>query len=183
MVVLLPAMLMAGNVIINEVSTGHGTWLELKNTGSTPVNIGGWTISNSGGSDVLPDFTIQPAGYAVIAASRSQTADIYMEDGSIGSGLSTTGDMLVLADAKGRVVDQLNWGKALSSWANFSTGLWSQGPTMPTDGSLCRIPDALDRDLPNDFREITEATPGAENMYVGGLDTPSWGKIKALFSK
>ncbi len=182
MMVVLPASLLAGNVIINEVSVRGGGWVELKNTGSTPVNLKGWSISNSNGSDLIGDYTIQPGGYLVIATSRNVSADVYLEDGSVGSGLSSASDMLLLRNQKGQVVDQVNWGRARPSWKNYTSELWAQGPDLMKTGVISRIPDALDRDSPNDFREVAQGTPGSENMYTAGLDTPSWGKIKALFS-
>ncbi|MEO0146010.1 MAG: lamin tail domain-containing protein [candidate division WOR-3 bacterium] len=175
-------MLIAGDLIINEVSVNQGTWVELKNTGSSPVNLGGWQIMNSKGSDVLPDVTIQPGAYLVIAGSQAMKADVYMADGSIGSGLVVSGDMLALVNPDGEVSDLMNWGEPDPSWKNYMPSLWSRGPNMSSTGILARVPDATDRGTPRDFRPMTQATPGKENVYPEGLDVPSWGKIKALFS-
>jgi len=177
-----PAALVAGDIIINEVSVKDGGWVELKNTGSSPVNLKGWKIMNSGGSDLLPDVVVQPGAYLVIAGSRAVRADAYLADGSLGSGLIASGDMLALVNPEGEVVDMLNWGELNPNWKNYIPGLWGRGPSVSSTGILARIPDAADRDLARDFREMPQATPGDENTYPAGLDVPSWGKIKALFS-
>ncbi len=179
---ILPVALVAGDLIINEVSVNQGGWVEIKNTGSSPVNLKGWEIMNSGGSDALPDATIQPGGYLVIAASRAARADVYLSDGSIGSGLIASGDMLALVGPDGQFADMMNWGEVNLNWKNYTPGLWGRGPSMASTGILARIPDATDRGLARDFREMPQATPGEENTYPMGLDVPSWGKIKALFS-
>jgi hypothetical protein len=182
LMIMWPAAVLAGDLIINEVSVQNGGWVELKNTGSSPVSLQGWEIMNSGGSDALPDVVVQPGAYLVIAASRAARADVYLADGSIGSGLVSSGDMLALVDADGGVVDILNWGEVNLNWKNYIPGLWGRGPSMGSTGILARIPDAADRGLARDFREMPQATPGEENTYPMGLDVPSWGKIKALFS-
>ena len=182
LMIIWPAGVTAGDIIINEVSVKDGGWVELKNIGSLPVSLRGWQIMNSGGSDVLPDVVIRPGAYLVIAGSRTARADVYLADGSIGSGLITSGDMLALVNANGEVVDMVNWGELNPGWKNYIPGLWGRGPSMSSTGILARIPDAADRDLPRDFREMPQATPGDENTYPAGLDVPSWGKIKALFS-
>lgn len=180
--IILPATLVAGDLIINEVSVNQGGWIEIKNTGSSPENLKDWLIMNSGGSDVLPDVTVQAGGYLVIAGSRAARADVYLSDGSVGSGLISSGDMLALVNPDGQVVDVMNWGEANPSWKNYVPGLWGRGPAMASTGILARIPDGADRGLARDFREMPQATPGEENTYPMGLDVPSWGKIKALFS-
>ena len=182
LMIICPAIVVAGDLIINEVSVQNGGWVELKNTGSSPVSLRGWEIMNCGGSDALPDLVVQPGAYLVIAASRAARADVYLADGSIGSGLVSSGDMLALVDADGQVVDLLNWGEVNLNWKNYIPGLWGRGPSMSSTGILARIPDAADRGLARDFREMPQATPGEENTYPMGLDVPSWGKIKALFS-
>ncbi|MGC8894399.1 MAG: lamin tail domain-containing protein [candidate division WOR-3 bacterium] len=182
LMIICPAMLVAGNLIINEVSVNQGGWVELKNTSSSPINLGGWQIMNSGGSDILPDVVIQPGAYMLIAGSRAAKADVYLADGSLGSGLISSGDMLALVDPDGAVSDMMNWGEVNLSWKNYVPGLWGRGPNIGSTGILARIPDAVDRDLARDFREMPQATPGEENTYPMGLDVPSWGKIKALFS-
>ena len=182
LMIICPAIVVAGDLIINEVSVQNGGWVELKNTGSSPVSLQGWEIMNSGGSDALPDLVVQPGAYLVVAASRAARADFYLADGSIGSGLVSSGDMLALVDADGQVVDLLNWGEVNLNWKNYIPGLWGRGPNMSSTGILARIPDAADRGLARDFREMPQATPGEENTYPMGLDVPSWGKIKALFS-
>jgi len=104
LMIICPAIVVAGDLIINEVSVQNGGWVEIKNTGSSPVSLQGWEIMNSGGSDALPDLVVQPGAYLVIAASRAARADVYLADGSIGSGLVSSGDMLALVDADGQVL-------------------------------------------------------------------------------
>lgn len=72
-----------GSVIINEFLASNGTgladengdqedWIELRNTGATPVNLLGWALTNeadSPGKWVFPNRTIAAGGYLVVFAS------------------------------------------------------------------------------------------------------------------
>ena len=176
-------VLVLGAVIINEVNLFGHQWVELKNASSAPVNLEGWVIQNSRGADTLPSITIEPGGYALLSSSRGvQGADFYFPDGTVGSGLAASADMLVLLRPSGELEDAVNWGEADPSWPNYRPELWPKGARIGATGVIARIPDALDRDSPSDWLAVPEATPRSENSYPMGLDTPSWGKIKALFS-
>ncbi len=176
-------------ILINEVSRSDVVWIELHNTSSSAVDLTGWRIRNSSGEDPLSG-TIKPGGYLVICESRARLEARYhdikapifeVRDGTIGSGLKSNSDMVALIDRNGRIVDELNWGMPSSSWRFFNNSLWQPG-ILDQAPVLARIPNAYDRDLPEDFRGVATGTPGEMNQVYNGLGTVSWGKIKAIFA-
>ncbi|MGE5500273.1 MAG: lamin tail domain-containing protein, partial [Syntrophothermus sp.] len=112
------------SVVINEVmynpSSGASEFIELFNTSSTPVNIAGWQFLQKSGNyynlSPLP-YLIAPGDYFVLAAdssifnefiqlkgsSRCRTADISS------FGLLKNEDRIVIKDARGNVIDSLNY--------------------------------------------------------------------------
>jgi hypothetical protein len=133
-------------------------WVELFNDGSSAASIGGCTLSDGGGSAILPDAILAPGAYALVV-NPSFVADdgvdpppaqgtLIVRVGSLGqSGLSNEGEALVVRDPDGLVV---SWFAAVK----------------PKSGvSVVRLsPDALDED-PTSFAlcPAGTSTPGAPN--------------------
>lgn len=108
------------HVVVNEVLANPlgpeptEEWVELVNAGTTPVDLDGWTLSDIGGSTVLPSYVMAPGEFALIVRD-----DFVSDDGldvapppdtallrvpAIGShGLSNSGEPLTLADPAGQV--------------------------------------------------------------------------------
>jgi hypothetical protein len=83
------------NIVINEISSDNdplpvGDAVELYNTGTEPVNIGGWKQTDSGGTPTAftADVTIiPPGGYAVLKSTRGLSGEgdgvrLYLSDGT-----------------------------------------------------------------------------------------------------
>jgi len=182
------ANLWGQHLLINEVSRGEVKWVEIYNPTMHDVNLDGWKLRNSNGEDMLSGV-IQAHGYLVVCESRSeltqnfevQSQILELPDRRIGSGLNANADMLVLLDNRGRIVDFVNWGHPNPNWRFYFKDLWNPG-VIASGSVIGRLPNALDRDLPDDFRGLGMATPGAMNQTYAGLGTASWGKIKAIFA-
>jgi len=132
-------------VVINEVEldpagTDYGTeWVELLNPATSPVNIGGWTISPTAGATVtvtIPQGTIiQPEGYFVYTHHTQW--------------LDNSNECVVLRDASHSEVDKT---PVLSDNANDGNS-WS------------RYPNGVDTDTSSDWR-FQLSTKGASNGKV-----------------
>ncbi len=161
----------AGDVVINEVqydpvstSEAGAEWLELFNTTDHEINLTGWRIADNFGSDEIPDLTLLPGGYAVVAATGEGflanfpnfTGDIvFLFDGRIGNGLNNDGDCLVLQDGLGNNIDALSYG--------VDTTIMNPSCQTVAEGhSLERQPAGYDTDQASDFIDNPAPSPGQE---------------------
>jgi hypothetical protein len=185
-VLLLSFSLWGENLVINEISLGDNHWIEIYNPTSQVIDLSGWKIANRNGVDELSGV-VYPRSYYVVAEapdfSGGLPGHLYLvPDGEIGNGLSSSADMIALINPNGTVIDQVNWGTPSPSWPSYGVPLWNPGISVSPGAYLARIPNGVDRDLPQDFKNVFIPTPGQPNPLTTGLDTSSWGKIKALFS-
>ena len=87
-------------------------WVEIHNAGTAPIDLAGWTIGDNGAMDELPGVVVAPGARLTIGGSREAAdggADIVVEDGRIGNGLANTGDVVLLRDPRGRIVDEVDY--------------------------------------------------------------------------
>lgn len=157
-----------GGVVINEVEydprqSGTDTayeWFEIYNYNDDSIILSGWTIADGTSSDIIPDLTIGAHDFAIVAASTSfnenynpEGLNIVYLGGSIGNGLSNTGDRLILKNNQGEVVDQLSYGS--------DTSVWNPAiPDVAEGHSIERCPYGRDTDSPSDFIDQRSPTPG-----------------------
>ncbi|MEX2053273.1 MAG: lamin tail domain-containing protein [Candidatus Paceibacterota bacterium] len=104
-----------GKVVINEIAWAGTTaqaldeWIELYNTEKYDINLDGWTLKSG---DNSPNMTLE----GVVSAGKyyliertdddtitTQEADIATSFGA--GGLNNDGEMLILSDAKGKIMD------------------------------------------------------------------------------
>ena len=87
-------------------------WVEIHNAGTAPIDLAGWTIGDNGAMDELPGVVIAPGARLTIGGSAEAAdggVDIVVEDGRIGNGLANSGDVVLLRDPRGRVVDEVDY--------------------------------------------------------------------------
>jgi DNA/RNA endonuclease G (NUC1) len=97
-----------------------GEWFEVRNTGTDPVDLQGWTIASGGQpSHVVATSVVVPAGgYAVLGRGDDVTLNGGLTiDYNYFTGTSTTifldaTDYLLLRDAAGGLVDSVRWTNA-----------------------------------------------------------------------
>ncbi len=150
------AMACSGTVCLNEALPNpsgydnaawpNGEWMEIYNSGSSPVNVLNWKLVNkankilnftsssiigfeSGNSST---WTIQPGQYMVIARNGTSDSDFQMVN---------TFDYITMQDASGNFVDQASW--------NYS----SSGVSLEEDST----------NAANDWVQTNSTTPGAIN--------------------
>ena len=118
-----------GKVFINEATTDGIDFIELVNNGDTDVNIGGWTIVDSGDGKgnthitFLPNTIIPAGGYHVLTPDGKEGGVV--PDSTDGFGLSAK-DSLTLKTAAGENVDAVSWTEkplcegTATSWSRYS---------------------------------------------------------------
>jgi len=143
------------DITINEIMArpisdeSLNEWIEIYNTGSSGVDIANWKIGDNNDNDTLEGGkygkagTVIPAnGYAIITDDNTRVYDnfnvssnairIYVDDASIGNGLSNSGETLYLYDNNGNLVQQITFSEtsAGNSWVNIN-GNWQEGSATP----------------------------------------------------
>jgi len=166
---LLLAQLVQAGVVINQVlydpvgTESGGEAVELKNSGSSAVDISGWILAteSSDKDATIPDNTIlQPGAVFLIADegwddlkddSNWKSAD-YEEKITVGN--SDSGIALI---SGGSVVDAVGWGDE----ANIENNMYEDSPTLPVPAgkALLRTQDTDDNS--EDFVEaVADFQPG-----------------------
>ncbi|WP_168205274.1 lamin tail domain-containing protein [Bythopirellula goksoeyrii] len=153
LVVLLVPLQSRGSIVINEIhadpaadlsgdangdgvrSATHDEFIELLNTGLSSVDIGGWTLSDDDTSSVFsfPFATmIAPGEFVVLFGGGTPTGfgsiQVFTDDGSIGTGLSNSGDTVQLFDDSSTPV-------LIASYTYGSEGGDDQSLTRSPDGT------------------------------------------------
>lgn len=134
-------------------------WIELTNTGDSPVNLQGWSLMDDPGKldpFTFPDFTLEPGQYVVIYASGNlQTSG----DFHTPFRLSASGDRVLLFDSEGRAVETINL-PALDTNQVYmrvaDSGEWAIS-TMYTPGMA---------NTEENYRALTDTTPVSDSSLV-----------------
>ncbi|TSD10307.1 lamin tail domain-containing protein [Curtobacterium sp. KBS0715] len=154
-------------VRINEVESQDGTpgdWVELTNTGSTTVDLGGYLLRDSEDDHT---YTI-PAGTTVAAGGFT-----VLDEAAFGFGLGKA-DSVRLFDARGAVVDSTSWtAHASTTYGRNPDGTGDFAETAaPTKGAANRFAGVV----------TAEAWPGGpdetvlddEDTFTGDLSGLDW---------
>ena len=125
---LLTTVLLAQNrydVVIDEIMADptpqiglpNNEWIELRNTTSTPVNLQGWRIGDSGGqSGSMPDFILDPDSVVIICTGSAVAALSAFGDAiSVTNfpSLSNEGEQMFLVSPNGQIIHGISFS---SSW-------------------------------------------------------------------
>lgn len=109
-----------------QVSLPANEWIELKNTGSSPVNLQGWRIGDvNGQSGPMPDFVLEPGSFVIICTgSAVATMSTFGNTISVTSfpSLDNDGETLYLKSPTGQVIHAVDYS---SSW--YQTELKKDG--------------------------------------------------------
>jgi hypothetical protein len=165
----------APGVVINEIhfnpadKNAHEEFIELANAGAAPVDLSGWLFS-TGVKYVFPEGTlIEPGGYLVIAEDPAgftrRFGSAVQPLGPWEGRLANAGERLVLLDAAGELVDQVD----------YSVGFPWPTASAKTGRSLELINPALDNDLGGSWRAAGMSVSGpAERVYLIGPGDGAW---------
>ena len=155
-------------VVINELSAhqdsmlSQGDWIEFYNTSKDTVDLSGWKVVSNGNEFVFPDSSIiQPKGYLLLSTNPQEMVlsghDAQVLNISLGLGLSSKNEKLLLIDAVNYIVDSLSYDIEIDF------------PTLADSGNknIERVNPVLDN-----WKASVKSTPGAENALYEPLNTP-----------
>lgn len=157
-------------LVINEImydpETNNSEYVELYNLSSDPVNIGGWKFEDENGNInrlIETSFVIQPKEYFILIADSSTLINYNLSEyenknivGASSLGLVNTGELILLKDVRGNVIDSV-----------FYSNKWNNRNIASTKGkSLERISPNLNGNDPLNWSTSVNAlggTPGNQN--------------------
>ena len=92
-------------------------WIELTNLGAESCSLAGWRLTDGGGFDyVFPATNVAAGGFAVVAQNPAALLAKFGAAGALGpmrpdggSGLSKYGEKILLRDATGALVDEVEY--------------------------------------------------------------------------
>ena len=154
----IPSSINYGSIIINEVLAHQdietGDWIELHNTTDTPIDIGGWFLSDD--ETQLKKYQISsgttlPANGFVVFTQTNHFGDGANDSGNLeGFGLSEYGETIYLSSG---ALGELSGGYSISQAFGASLNGISMGRPQ-IDDTVNEI---------TDFIQLETPTPGAEN--------------------
>lgn len=155
-----------GGIVLNEVaydpppsgSESKYEWVELYNRGGGEVSLAGWRIADHRAETILPEATIPPGGFLIVAGEGF--AELFPDFSGarvtvvrIGNGLGNDGDLVRLLDADGVEVDAMSYG-------NDASAFDPPVPAVAAGHSLERVPAGVDTDTAADWVDQPSPSPG-----------------------
>ena len=157
-------------LIVNEImydpESNSSEYVEFYNLSSDSINIGGWKFEDENGNTnklIETSFSILPQQYFILFADSSSLADYNLYDydnkniiGESSLGLVNTGELILLKDVRGNVIDSV-----------FYSDRWNNKNIASTKGkSLERINPNLNGNDPLNWSTSVNSlggTPGNQN--------------------
>lgn len=137
--VFVPTQPIPAQAVINEVhyasdpEANSGDWVELYNPGSQPLDLSGWTVSDSDDSHrfTFPAGSVLTSGgYLTVVQDRIRYGMVHSTErdvvGDLGFGLSAQGDGVRLYDVDGQLHDEVTYTAA----APWPTAFEGEGRTI-----------------------------------------------------
>ncbi|NNE43785.1 MAG: lamin tail domain-containing protein [Gemmatimonadetes bacterium] len=140
----------AAQVVFNEVLPAPGTdwtqngsytssedeWIELFNSGASPVDVTGWLVTDATGGTASPRMgltgTMQPGEYLFITGEHASDWEALNGHSAVGLSLNNGGDALYLFQVAGGTTTQVDSVAWSSATTNVSFGPVPDGAGVPT---------------------------------------------------
>ncbi len=140
-----------GSLLVNEFvadpTDGEVEWIEFYNPGSAIINLNSWTVEDGGETATTLSGSVGPLGFFVLEKPKGI--------------LNNSGDILILKDPAGIVIDQISYG-------DFDDGEKSDNaPSAPDPNSVARKTDG--QNTTDDFNDFVVTTPTRGTSNSGGL--------------
>ncbi len=155
----------ASSVVLNEVlarnaggfAVGSATddFIELKNTGGSPVDVNGWTVLSSTGIYTFSGSTLIAAGgFLVLPCSPGATG------AHLASALPDSGGYVQLKNAGGAAVDAVQYGSQLPNLAigRVASAWVLTGPTVAAENTASSVAPAAANLALNEW--LSDSVPG-----------------------
>ncbi|MHA3774957.1 lamin tail domain-containing protein [Verrucomicrobiota bacterium sgz303538] len=183
-------------VVLNEILYRPGTtipentkaeFVELLNTGTETVSLGGWQFTKGVAFTFPAGTTIAPGGYLVVAADVPTFQGQYPGVNNVVGGwtgqLSNSGERIELVDATGKVVDSVEYSDE-GDWAKRAgtpTTGWAWTTTAATGGCSLELRNpALPHDRGQNWAPSAAATgtPGTANSQAAADLAPLIDRVR-----
>jgi len=136
-------------IVINEFLSDPADgeeWIELYNTGTSSVNLEGFTLSDGAGVIAHPTSTVEAGAFIVFELSSSK--------------LNNGGDIILLKNVAGEVVDSVSFGE-------WNDGNVEDNVVAPAQGNTVARKVGIDTNNDKeDWQETTTPTKGTENIIT-----------------
>ncbi len=163
-----------GDVVINEVAwmgtanSDWDEWVELYNNTNSGINLTNWTLTSTGSINVLLNGTIPAGGYFLLERNDRAVNDVSAEQVYGGQRMGNGGEVLVLRDDLGNLVDTANAGTGHGNgWAAGTNGpdhtMERINPTAPDTTDNWATNDGLTRNGHDASDDPINGTPKAQN--------------------
>ena len=178
-------------VVINEICWAGAAWdhtaewIELFNTTSLPIDLGGWQlISLDGAPRIRLHGVIQPqtddvaaSGYFLLERGSDNSVPGIAADLVYRGALTDLGEMLALIDSSGRIIDTVNASPSADSSLAWPAGSDNRGvlPFASMERVRFQLADepgnwaSCVADVPEDSTQRILGTPSAENSVYNLL--------------
>ncbi|MBA3647070.1 MAG: lamin tail domain-containing protein [Chitinophagales bacterium] len=163
------------DIIINEIMADpdppiglpNSEYTELYNRTSYPVNLAGWSFSDSTSSVILPPFVLPPNGY-VLLCSQSYVSAFSVYGAVIGLSsaisLNNEGDVLTLSDASGLKINSVSYN---ATWYHDATTTGGRSLELIDPGNFCGGFTNW-----SESKDLSGGTPDRQNsIYASNPDT------------
>ncbi len=185
--VLLPLpVLGAGLIIINEVAwmgslpksgetatqAANNEWIELKNNTASSINLDGWKLTAQDGTpDIVLTGSIAASGFFLLERTGDDTVFGIQADQIYVGALSNSGEHLLLKNASGEVIDEVN---ASSGWPagdnNTKQTMQFVGSSWITASSTPRAENSTV--AASSSSSTASPTPTPQGQTIGQISSP-----------
>ena len=175
--------LTADKVVINEImyrapdDFKQLEYVELWNTGSEPVNIGGWRVKGIG-LDIAAGFVLRPDAFFVAARDADLFERIYSQrpDGLFTKSLNNGGERLSLINAQGEVLERVEYDDK-APWPQSADGKSASLERISPSASSVLSHNWAPSNLTATFDQTPSGTPGKLNSVYEQKLLPAMNQV------